>query len=117
MSYRIYYLKSWTRDVKDIKNSGKTVLKSFEEALNKIVANPEIGDPKKGDLQGVFTYKFYGSHYRIAYRIFAHCSTQDICAKLDHVGECHGLIFFLKCGHRKNFYSNKESFNVMIERE
>ena len=29
-----------------------------DDAVAAIVANPEIGEPKKGDLRGVFVYKF-----------------------------------------------------------
>ncbi|GHS86798.1 hypothetical protein AGMMS49957_05570 [Synergistales bacterium] len=28
------------------------------EAISKIVSNPEMGEEKKGDLEGVFVYKF-----------------------------------------------------------
>ncbi|MBK6546431.1 MAG: type II toxin-antitoxin system RelE/ParE family toxin [Saprospiraceae bacterium] len=96
------------------KNLVKPFYKFFEEALYKIIENPEITDPKKSDLQRVFTYKFYGSNSRIAYWIFAHCTTQDFCDKQNHIGECNGLMFFIKCGYRKNFYNNGQDFIVLL---
>lgn len=35
----------------------KQVIK-LDEAIKTIMANPEIGDPKKGDLQGMRVYKY-----------------------------------------------------------
>ncbi|MDR3265731.1 MAG: type II toxin-antitoxin system RelE/ParE family toxin [Synergistaceae bacterium] len=32
--------------------------RAVNEAISEIVAHPEIGEPKRGDLEGVYVYKF-----------------------------------------------------------
>lgn len=43
----------------------------LDEEIRKILTNPDIGDPKKGDLRGVFVYKFklQTTVYLLAYRV------------------------------------------------
>lgn len=36
-----------------------------DEAINTIIHNPQIGEEKKGDLAGVFVYKFKINHQQI----------------------------------------------------
>ena len=48
--------------------------KSLDYQIKKILENPKIGEGKKGDLQGVFVYKFKlkTQHYLLAYRLKKH---------------------------------------------
>jgi mRNA interferase RelE/StbE len=46
---------SFRRSVKKLHANQK---KALDKAVNQIVKNPEIGDPKVGDLEGVRVYKF-----------------------------------------------------------
>jgi mRNA-degrading endonuclease RelE of RelBE toxin-antitoxin system len=46
---------SFRRSVKKLHANQK---KALDKAINQIVKNPEIGDPKVGDLEGVRVYKF-----------------------------------------------------------
>lgn len=36
----------------------KNQIKKLDEAIKTIIANPDIGDLKKGDLQGIIVYKY-----------------------------------------------------------
>lgn len=44
--------------------------RSFAKTVKEIIGNPEIGTEKKGDLRGVFVYKFKikSSQYLLSYR-------------------------------------------------
>ena len=59
---------SFARKVKKFHKNQK---KSLDYHIKKIIENPEIGEGKKGDLQGVFVYKFKlkRQQYLLAYRI------------------------------------------------
>ena len=46
---------SFRRSVKKLHANQK---KALDKAVNQIVKNPEVGDPKVGDLEGVRVYKF-----------------------------------------------------------
>ena len=41
-----------------VKKMHKNQKKHLDQAINKIVENPSIGEMKKGDLSGVLVYKF-----------------------------------------------------------
>ena len=58
----------FARKVKKFNKEGK---KSLDYHIRKILENPKIGEGKKGDLQGVFVYKFKikTQQYLLAYRI------------------------------------------------
>jgi len=43
---------------KQIKKLRKNQIKKLDEAIKAIMANPDIGDLKKGDLQGIRVYKY-----------------------------------------------------------
>jgi mRNA-degrading endonuclease RelE of RelBE toxin-antitoxin system len=53
------------------KETEKNQVKKLDEAIKTILANPEIGDPKKGDLQEirVYKYKFGNNLVLLAYEI------------------------------------------------
>ena len=43
---------------KQKKKLKKNQIKNLDEAVNAILANPDIGDLKKGDLEGIRVYKY-----------------------------------------------------------
>ncbi|MDO9265117.1 MAG: type II toxin-antitoxin system RelE/ParE family toxin [Desulfosalsimonadaceae bacterium] len=43
---------------KQKKKLKKNQIKKLDEAIKTIIANPDIGDLKKGDLQGIMAYKY-----------------------------------------------------------
>ena len=43
---------------KQKKKLKKNQIKKLDEAIKTIIANPDIGDLKKGDLQGIMVYKY-----------------------------------------------------------
>ena len=54
-----------------VKKFHKDQKKSLDSHIKKILKDPKIGDGKKGDLQGVFVYKFKfkTQQFLLAYRI------------------------------------------------
>ena len=64
---KIYQSRSFAKKVKKLSKSEKRTL---DKSVKKIVSNPEIGTEKKGDLRGVFVYKFKikSSQYLLSYR-------------------------------------------------
>ena len=52
----VLYTKAYLRVYKKLHNNQKDIV---DQAVVDIVANPTIGEGKKGDLSGVFVYKFY----------------------------------------------------------
>lgn len=54
-----------------VKKFHKDQKKFLDDHIKKILENPKIGEGKKGDLQGVFVYKFKlkTQQYLLAYRI------------------------------------------------
>ena len=51
----IYQANAFSRAYKKLHKSQQA---DVDDAVAAIVANPEIGEQKKGDLRGVFVYKF-----------------------------------------------------------
>ncbi len=43
---------------KQKKKLNRNQIKKLDEAVKKIITNPDIGDLKKGDLQGIRVYKY-----------------------------------------------------------
>ncbi len=66
---KIIQSRSFERKVKRFSKREK---KKLDEEVQKILDNPSIGSEKKGDLRGVFVYKFKIStnQYLLAYRCF-----------------------------------------------
>jgi mRNA interferase RelE/StbE len=64
---KVLQSRSFERKVKKLRKAQK---KKLDEEIHKIVENPSIGSEKKGDLRGVFVYKFkiYTLQYLLAYR-------------------------------------------------
>jgi mRNA-degrading endonuclease RelE of RelBE toxin-antitoxin system len=63
----------------------------FQEAIDKILKDPTIGDPKTGDLSGIYGYDIYynKTNYELAYRIEL---VEDT------------IIVVIMAGTRENFY-------------
>ncbi|BCL61973.1 hypothetical protein DGMP_26660 [Desulfomarina profundi] len=64
---RVFQSKSFAKKVKKLTKSEKTTL---DEEVKKIIAKPQIGVEKKGDLKGIFIHKFKvkTSLYLLSYR-------------------------------------------------
>lgn len=64
----IYQSRSFEKKVKKFHKSEKKVL---DTAIGQILKEPDIGEEKKGDLQGVYVYKFEIKRlrYLLSYRI------------------------------------------------
>jgi mRNA interferase RelE/StbE len=55
MAVKIIQASTFARGYKRLHNNQKDAV---DPAVARIVANPELGEAKKGDLLGVFVYKF-----------------------------------------------------------
>ncbi|GHU85852.1 addiction module toxin RelE [Clostridia bacterium] len=66
---KLLYSPPASKYLKKIKD--KRLRKEFFETIDKILANPTIGKPKKGDLKGRLCYGFYydRTEYRVSYRV------------------------------------------------
>ena len=66
---KIYQSRLFEKKVKKMSKTEKDIL---DKEINKIVEDSGIGEEKKGDLRGVFVYKFKikTTQYLLAYRMF-----------------------------------------------
>ena len=64
---KVIQSRVFTQKIKKLHKQDKLAL---ENQIRKIIENPSIGDEKKGDLKGVFVYKFKlgSTQYLLAYR-------------------------------------------------
>jgi len=64
---KIYQSRSFEKKVKKMSKAEKDIL---DKEIHKIAEAPAIGEEKKGDLRGVFVYKFKikTTQYLLAYR-------------------------------------------------
>ncbi|MBN1298185.1 MAG: type II toxin-antitoxin system RelE/ParE family toxin, partial [Actinobacteria bacterium] len=67
--YRLIILPAAARFLKKIKE--KSLRLVFQKAIDEIIKNPYSGEPKTGDLLGVYSYNFFynKTNYEIAYTI------------------------------------------------
>ena len=89
MDYKFYPpAKNFLKKTKD-----KNLLKEFQNAIDKILKDPLVGESKKGDLAGIYCYDvFYNkTNYEIAYWV-----------KND--------IVFVMIGPRENFYKTLKKY-------
>ena len=65
---KVFQSSSFGRKVKKFRKKEKEEL---DKAVKKIVSDPDIGTEKKGDLKGIFVYKFKINNieHLLAYRI------------------------------------------------
>ena len=70
---------------------------AFQKAIDDILQNPYIGDPKKGDLLGVFCYDIFYSktNYELAYTV---------------IKEKDEIIAVVLDGTRENFYNELKRY-------
>ncbi len=82
---KILQSRTFERQIKKINKNDK---KKIDDTVRKIIEAPEKGDPKKGNLAGVYTMTFglHGAQHRLAYRFDAE------------------KIELLSFGPRENFY-------------
>ena len=68
--YEVVFLPKAEKELKKMKD--KNLKEKFRQAIIKISENPYIGEPKKGDLSGIFWYDvFYNkTNYEISYKIY-----------------------------------------------
>jgi len=71
---KILQTKSFQRKIKKAHPNEKKVI---DQVVRKIISAPEKGDPKKGDLSGVYTVKFnlHGAQFRLMYTYNEHSIT------------------------------------------
>ena len=64
---KIFQSRSFAQKVKKLSKAEKTTL---DTEIKKIIAEPEVGIEKKGDLRGVFVHKFKikSTQHLLAYR-------------------------------------------------
>ena len=65
---KIYQSRSFEKKIKRYNKQEKTKL---DNEIKKIIRNPSIGIPKKGDLKGIFIHKFKieAALYLLSYRM------------------------------------------------
>ncbi|WP_240378132.1 type II toxin-antitoxin system RelE/ParE family toxin [Bacillus piscicola] len=92
----VLYLNPAKRYFKKLKE--KPLKKEFDKAIQQIRLNPYLGDPRTGDLAGLYSYsiRYNGSQYRLAYRI-----TEN---------ENGELIVIILAGTRETFYQELKRF-------
>ncbi len=75
----------------------KPLKSAYETALLKLKNDPYIGDPKRGDLSGIYGFdvKYQGTNYEIAYTI-----SELNCKK----------VIVLLAGTRENFYEQLKRY-------
>lgn len=93
--YELRYMKPAEKFFKKLKEKG--LKDSFRDALEKIAADPYIGELKTGDLAGVYCLDvFYNrTNYEIAYRIYE---------------ENGQLVVVVLAGTRENFYNELKRY-------
>ncbi len=93
--YKLIILPSAARYLKKIKE--KTLKAKFQEAIDKILKDPYMGEPKSGDLSGVFCYDIYynKTNYELAYTI---------------VEEGDSTVVVILAGTRENFYDELKRY-------
>ena len=93
--YQILFSPAAERFFKKLKE--KPLKKAYKEALDDIAINPYLGQPKRGDLSGIYGFdvKYKGINYEIAYTI----------------SEVNGKkVVVLLAGTRENFYEQLKRY-------
>ena len=75
----------------------------YKEAIDKICENPSIGEPKHGDLEGIFGFDIYYNriNYELAYTVEERLN--------DDTGETETVIVIM-AGTRENFYDELKRY-------
>ncbi|EOC99360.1 MULTISPECIES: type II toxin-antitoxin system RelE/ParE family toxin [Bacillota] len=93
--YEIQFNSQAARYFKKLKE--KPLKDAYKTALQKISKDPYIGQPKRGDLSGIYGYdvRYQGTNYEIAYTI----------------NEVNGKkVIVLLAGTRENFYEQLKRY-------
>ncbi|TJX15156.1 type II toxin-antitoxin system RelE/ParE family toxin [Tissierella creatinini] len=94
--YEILFSTQAEKFFKKIKE--KSLKEAYKKSLLKLAEDPYIGQPKRGDLSGIYGYDvmYKGNNYEIAYTI----------------SEVNGKkIVVLLAGTRENFYEQLKRYN------
>lgn len=93
--YELRFLKPAERYFKKICEKG--LQDAFKTSLEKISADPYLGELKKGDLAGIYCYDLFYSkkNYEIAYRVYEEKSK---------------LVVVIMAGTRENFYEELKRY-------
>lgn len=93
--YEILFSSATERYFKKLKD--KSLKDAYETALLRLQANPYIGQPKRGDLAGIYGFDIShkGVNYEIAYTINEHYGKK---------------IIVLLAGTRENFYEELKRY-------
>jgi len=93
-SMKIFQSSSFAKKIKKLKIKQKD---DIDSAVREIIASPQIGTEKKGDLRGIFVHKFkvQGVFYLLSYRF---------------IGEDLELIML---GPHENYYRDLKSYLKM----
>ncbi|AFV10674.1 putative plasmid stabilization protein RelE/StbE [Thermacetogenium phaeum DSM 12270] len=93
--YKVIILPPAARFLKKLKE--KPLKAAFQKAVDEILKNPYIGEPKTGDLSGIFCYDIYynETNYELAYTI---------------IEEDDSTIVVILAGTRENFYEELKRY-------
>jgi mRNA-degrading endonuclease RelE of RelBE toxin-antitoxin system len=93
--YKLIILPPAARFLKKLKE--KPLKIAFQKAVDEILKNPYIGEPKTGDLSGIFCYDIYynKTNYELAYTI---------------IEEPDSTIVVILAGTRENFYEELKRY-------
>ncbi|MDI6600172.1 type II toxin-antitoxin system RelE/ParE family toxin [Calorimonas adulescens] len=93
--YKLIILPPAARYLKKLKE--KPLKAAFQKAVDEILKDPYIGEPKTGDLSGVFCYDIYynRTNYELAYTI---------------IEESSSTVVVILAGTRENFYEELKRF-------
>ncbi|BAF58214.1 MAG: type II toxin-antitoxin system RelE/ParE family toxin [Pelotomaculum sp.] len=93
--YKLIILPPAARYLKKIKE--KPLKAAFQKAVDEILKDPYMGEPKTGDLAGVFCYDIYynKTNYELAYTI---------------IEEGGSTVVVILAGTRENFYEELKRY-------
>jgi len=93
--HKLVILPPAARYLKKIKE--KPLMAAFQKAVDEILKDPHIGNPKTGDLFGVYSYDIYYSktNYELAYTI---------------IEDNNETVVVILAGTRENFYTELKRY-------
>lgn len=93
--YKLIILPPAARYLKKLKE--KPLKAAFQKAVDEVLKDPYIGEPKTGDLSGVFCYDIYynRTNYELAYTI---------------IEEGSSTVVVILAGTRENFYEELKRY-------
>jgi len=93
--YKMVILPPAARYLKKLKE--KPLKSAFQKAIDEILKDPYMGEPKTGNLSGIFCYDIYynKTNYELAYTI---------------VEEGNSIVVVILIGTRENFYEELKHY-------